>query len=151
MVRLPPEQTYPAIGGSHEYLREDALETAKGYVAEAFPDRTVKNIFVMADEQTRADIAAGRPPRYRLFYTYEQDGFELTDEVVGSWGVDAKTQEKHRGSVRDDFFKARQGEDEGGFDIGRSPWDLLKRMWGDGAAPKGDRVQPQEPDPARFE
>jgi GH24 family phage-related lysozyme (muramidase) len=151
VVRLPPEQTYPAIGGSHEYLREDALETAKGYVAEAFPDRTVKNIFVMADEQTRADIAAGRPPRYRLFYTYEQDGFELTDEVVGSWGVDAKTQEKHRGSVRDDFFKARQGEDEGGFDIGRSPWDLLKRMWGDGAAPKGDRVQPQEPDPARFE
>lgn len=104
MTRLPPENVYPAIAGSQDYLRDDALSTAKNYVAEAFPGREVANVFTLADHETVADVQAGRPPRYRLFYTYSQDGYELADEVVGSWGIDTATLKQIQGKAKSSFI-----------------------------------------------
>lgn len=105
MTRLPPENVYPAIAGKQDYLREDALSTARGYVAEAHPGREVTNVFTLADRDTVADMQAGRPPRYRLFYTYTtQDGYQLADEVVGSWGIDKETLKAIQGKARASFL-----------------------------------------------
>lgn len=85
LMRLPPEQHYPAIGGSFDYLREDAMKTAGDFAAKL--DRKVENVAILATDKTRADIEAGRRPRYRLFYQY-QDGEQMRfDEVPGVWGV----------------------------------------------------------------
>lgn len=112
VMRLPPEMHYPAVNGSHEYLRADALETAESYVAELFPGRKVENVAVRADENTRADIQNGRPPRYRLFYQYQEDGQTRYDEVfAGPWGLpeaDIKTRmDEQRQSQRRDFDERR--------------------------------------------
>jgi hypothetical protein len=91
LMRLPPEIHYPAIDGGHEYLRTDALKTAESYVADTFPGRKVENVAIVSDKATRADIEMGRPPRYRLFYQYQENGQTRFDEVFeGLWGMDGK-------------------------------------------------------------
>ena len=112
VMRLPPEMHYPAVSGSHEYLRADAMATAESYVAELFPGRKVENVAVRADENTRADIQNGRPPRYRLFYQFTEDGQTRIDEVfAGPWGLgddDIKTVlDGQRQSQRNEFEERR--------------------------------------------
>lgn len=104
LMRIPPEKYYPPVGGSHDYLREDALKTAQEWVAEAFPEREVTGVFVIATPDTRADIAAGRPPRYQLGYTYEQDGYEMREFVTGMWAADSGGA---REGVREKFEEER--------------------------------------------
>jgi hypothetical protein len=94
LMRLPPEQHYPQAGGSFGYLREDALATAKDYVAKTFPGRVVDNVTITAGAgqdnswSTRSDIESGKPPRYQLWYTYQQDGQTMSDVVLGApWGL----------------------------------------------------------------
>lgn len=107
LMRMPPELHYPPVDGGHEYLRADAMATAEAYVKEAFPGRKVDNVAVLADAQTRADIERGRPPRYRLFYQYTQDGQPQFDEVLGgSWGLDPKTVEEKAMTDRQKARKA---------------------------------------------
>ena len=91
LMRTPPELYYPPVAGAHTYLRDDALETATKFVAEAFPGRKVENIAILPNDLTRTDIEMGRPPRYRLFYQYSEDGQARFDEVTaGPWGLDVK-------------------------------------------------------------
>ncbi|MER8793970.1 hypothetical protein NKH75_07145 [Mesorhizobium sp. M0984] len=93
LMRLPPEKQYPPIGGNYDYLRANALETATTY-AEPLGHK-VENVAVWPTAQTRADIEANRPPRYRLFYQYSEDGQTRFDEVLsGPWGVDAAEMQK---------------------------------------------------------
>ncbi|MER8455857.1 D-Ala-D-Ala carboxypeptidase family metallohydrolase [Mesorhizobium sp. M1300] len=93
LMRLPPEKQYPPIGGNYDYLRANALETATTY-AEPLGHK-VENVAVWPTAQTRADIEANRPPRYRLFYRYSEDGQTRFDEVLsGPWGVDAAEMQK---------------------------------------------------------
>jgi hypothetical protein len=90
LMRMPPELHYPAIGGSLDYLREDAMKTASDYAAKL--GRKVENVAILASDKTRADIEAKRPPRYRLFYQYTSGGQTQFSEVFGPpWGVDAAT------------------------------------------------------------
>lgn len=90
LMRMPPELHYPAIGGSLDYLREDAMKTASDYAAKL--GRKVENVAILASDKTRADIEAKRPPRYRLFYQYTSGGQTQFSEVFGPpWGVDAST------------------------------------------------------------
>lgn len=89
MMRQPPELYYPAIKQKHAYLRDDAMKTAESYVAEMFPGRKVENITLVPTAETRADVEMGRPPRYRLFYQYTEDGQTMFDEVfAGLWGME---------------------------------------------------------------
>jgi Phage tail lysozyme len=91
LMKYPPEKFYPGRDGDHGYLRDDAMQSAKDVVADLFPGRTVSNVALVSDPAiTRADIEAGRPPRYRLFYSYETaDGVTLFDTLPGvMWGMD---------------------------------------------------------------
>lgn len=106
MMRLPPEMYYPALNGEQGYLRDDAMKTASEYVADAFPGRKVENVALLASKETRADIEMGRPPRYRLFYQYTEDGQTKFDEVfAGLWGMEASDLQ---GRVKADKEAARQ-------------------------------------------
>lgn len=116
LMRQPPELHYPAVGGSHEYLRDDAMETAKSYVADLFPGREVENVAILADAETRADIENGRPPRYRLWYQFKEDGQTRYDEVfAGPWGVgeaDIKTLMDSQQQSQRQQFDDRRAEAE---------------------------------------
>lgn len=114
MMRLPPENFYPQVEGSYDYLHTDALQSAETFVKEHFPERSVSGVSIMADQQTRSEIEANKPPKYRLFYSYEQDGMTVADEVVGGrWGIDGKSlsgrmeeAQRNRGSALVDMFRA---------------------------------------------
>ncbi|OWK18327.1 hypothetical protein AJ88_03875 [Mesorhizobium amorphae CCBAU 01583] len=89
LMRQPPELHYPAIDGKFDYLRDDAMKTAEDYVAGLHEGRKVDNIAIIPNATTRADIEMNRPPRYRLFYQYTEDGQTRFDEVfAGPWGID---------------------------------------------------------------
>lgn len=107
LMRLPPELHYPPVGGSHEYLRADAMETAKAYAADF--GREVENVAIWSDARTRADIEMGRSPRYRLFYQYTEDGQTKFDEVLsGLWGVDAEAVQKASNENRARFLAVQE-------------------------------------------
>lgn len=63
VVRNPPEKTYP-VGpdGTHNYVREQAVEALKGEGVEA------ADVYLMPYQQTSEDIKAGRPAQYQLYY-----------------------------------------------------------------------------------
>ncbi len=105
LMRMPPELHYPTVDGTHDYLREDALASAKAFVEEAGLGHTVENIAILPTAQTRADVEAGRLPRYRLFYMYEQDGqTRINEATLGPWGIDRETVQ---GLARDASQKRR--------------------------------------------
>lgn len=67
VVRLPIEKTYPLVDGSHDYITNQA----KSALVEA--GFKADGVMFQADEATEADMKAGRPPRYRVFFR-EADG-----------------------------------------------------------------------------
>ncbi|AWC25593.1 hypothetical protein CO731_05092 [Aminobacter sp. MSH1] len=114
LMRLPPEQHYPAIGGNFDYLREDAMKTAGDFAAKL--DRKVDNVAILATDKTRADIEAGRRPRYRLFYQYRDGDQVKVGEVFGApWGVDDASikdrSAKASGAARERFLAERGRND----------------------------------------
>lgn len=78
----------------------------------------------MATDKTRADIEAGRRPRYRLFYQYH-DGDQLkVGEVFGApWGVDdasiKERSSKATGEARERFL-AQRGRNDAANDAERA-------------------------------
>jgi len=124
LMKFPPEQFYPVVNGGHDYLRDDALQTALELIGssreiagtesdatatgEAPDPVTPDDIKVMLrpDGATAADIRAGRQPRYRLFYSRKVDGQTIIDQAPGYWGLDASMIEE-RGRANDDDAFAR--------------------------------------------
>ncbi|MCA0433053.1 MAG: hypothetical protein LCH46_07285 [Proteobacteria bacterium] len=67
VTRFPPEVTYPAgIDGTHGYVR-DQLKAAL-----AKEGITASEVFLQPDAATDADVKAGKPARYEVYY--RQDG-----------------------------------------------------------------------------
>lgn len=122
LMRLPPEQHYPAIGGSFDYLREDAMKTAGDFAAKL--DRKVENVAILATDKTRADIEAGRRPRYRLFYQYRDGDQMKVGEVFGApWGVDdasIKDRSAKASGVARERFLAERGRNDAANDAARA-------------------------------
>lgn len=68
VTRLPPEVTYPAgPDGGHSYIGAQAI------AALAKDDLKASDVFLQSDGTTAADVRAGRPPRYVVYYT-DEDG-----------------------------------------------------------------------------
>lgn len=111
LMRMPPELHYPSVGGSHEYLRADAKATAQGYANDL--GRKVENVTIWPSAQTRADIEMGRPPRYRLFYQFRENGQTMFDEVLGPpWGVDAATLDRATNEGQERFLATHTRDSE---------------------------------------
>lgn len=67
VVRYPPEKAYPALPDvGHAYIRDQLAEAMKAEGIEA------DALYLQGDTQTEADIRAGKPARYQVFY--EQGG-----------------------------------------------------------------------------
>lgn len=106
ITKYPPENFYPTIGGTHDYLAAGAREAADAYAAEQ--GHTVLDIGILADERTIREKDSGIPPTYRLFYTYNdaESGQTLVDEVLTNrFGL---TSEQLKARVEAD--KSRAGE-----------------------------------------
>jgi len=66
VLKYPPEKAYPAINGSHDYLRDQAIEALKAEGVEA------DEIYLQAYDRTEVDIRGGKPAHYQLFYRDEK-------------------------------------------------------------------------------
>lgn len=62
VMRRPPENYYPVVDGSQEYIRELAMMDAREL------DENAQNVMLQAAPETTQDIRAGRMPRYDLWY-----------------------------------------------------------------------------------
>lgn len=110
LMRLPPEKYYPQAGGSHDWLRDDLAalvqklrpdqtSTAEKLTREAIaraplggvvlpiarPVPTYVARALVADKQTEAEIAAGKPPSYVVVVTNTRTGQDevLSDPATG--------------------------------------------------------------------
>lgn len=71
--KYPPEVAYPAVDGSHAYIRDQAYVAlgesfALDAIATGEMPPSAEDIFLQPYRDTEADIKAGRPARYLLFY-----------------------------------------------------------------------------------
>jgi hypothetical protein len=81
VMKNPPERSYPAIDGSHDWLAADLNKWVAGKVGAEFSSgaRTLEAGFagvgqnrnwsvagMISDGQTQAEISAGRPPSYQV-------------------------------------------------------------------------------------
>ncbi|QYA11714.1 hypothetical protein [Rhizobium sp. AB2/73] len=69
ITRLPPEVTYPVgTDGTWGYIGDQAKDALKKEGV------TAREVFLQSDDRTNADVKAGNPARYVLFYK-DGDGF----------------------------------------------------------------------------
>ena len=79
VTKFPPEKFYPAIDGSHDYVRDLAMSDARSVNPEAV------SVMLVAGPETAQDVRAGKPPRYNLMFTMP-DGVQ--DMAPGLFVVD---------------------------------------------------------------
>lgn len=88
LMRFPPERHYPQVNGSHDWIGEQLKREIGPLVAveELNPDNRIPNMSIVATRQTEADIAAGRPPRYKVL---SQDENGLYNPIFNENGQEA--------------------------------------------------------------
>ncbi|SDH08560.1 lysozyme [Pelagibacterium luteolum] len=82
LMKFPPENFFPSVAGSHDYLRDIVMRDARSIEA------TSQNAMLVGTTETAQDVSAGMVPRYNLYYQ-TPDGvwnmapqmFTLGDEV----------------------------------------------------------------------
>jgi len=110
LMRLPPENFYPAIGGSYEWLEDQLEGDVSEFVFGEFgmteaPDAPARDmsttiqaedIRILSDDETQRDIAAGRPPSYGVMYHHKEKWERLPQRWFGD---PAKAQVLHTGKM----------------------------------------------------
>lgn len=84
----PPEQTLPAIGGSHQYVVNQAMAQAnreiqrdRAATGSTVPEiKSPKDAYLVGDTQTGEDARGGRPVSYQLWYKGRDGAFEKAPE-----------------------------------------------------------------------
>lgn len=81
VMKNPPERSYPAIAGSHDWIKDDLTAWVSGKLGPQFDagrrsleagfagvggDRKWNVEGLIADKQTQAEIASGKPPSYQV-------------------------------------------------------------------------------------
>ena len=79
VVAYPPEQHYPAIGGSHDYIRSMAMADVRTVAPDA------RNVMLSAIPETASDIRSGQPPRYAISF---MDANGVWETMPGAFRVD---------------------------------------------------------------
>ncbi len=94
VMKNPPERSYPAIGGSHDWIGQDLQKWVEGKAGPEFSQgrhslempgmaddgRRWTVAGLISDGQTQAELSAGRPASYRVAIT-KADG---TLDIIGS-------------------------------------------------------------------
>jgi len=80
VMKYPPEHYYAIPGLDHDWMQDQLLEDVKALDG----DISLKNIELLPDHVTAADVAAGRPPRYQILINKDGlwDGARDTDGTV---------------------------------------------------------------------
>lgn len=84
IAKYPPEKGYPPIGGSWQYVYDDALATAKQHGHADAQGVLLQPIPGVTDQ----DFRTGRPPRYTLYYTHAMNGQQVLERVPGQFAAD---------------------------------------------------------------
>lgn len=76
LMAYPPEKSYPAIAGSHDWVRAELADVAAAHGIEAH------NLALVADGKTKAAADRGEPPGYLLSAVDPKTGLDelVTDE-----------------------------------------------------------------------
>jgi hypothetical protein len=96
IVKYPPEAIYPAIGGSHKYIYDDAERTVKQETGRT----PVAVNLVPIPGVTDQDFRMGRPARYRLLYNHMVNGQKVVDTVPGMFAADTSGPAKELATQR---------------------------------------------------
>lgn len=99
IAKYTPEARYPQIGGSWNYIYDDARETVK---AETGHEPTAVGLMPIPGI-TDQDFRSGRAPRYKIIYNYEVNGQKIFSTVEGQFAPDvtaasAKAQSQDAGN-----------------------------------------------------
>lgn len=100
LMKYPPERFYPQVGGGHTYLADDMRTTAEELALADDSVEALGRVWLRPSPATAADIRAGRPPRYRMFYEYSVNGQTIVDEAPGYWGMPADRIDESRAGAR---------------------------------------------------
>lgn len=100
LMKYPPERFYPQVGGGHTYLADDMRATAEELALADDSVEALGRVWLRPSPATAADIRAGRPPRYRMFYEYSRDGQLIVDEAPGFWGMPPERIDESRAATR---------------------------------------------------
>jgi hypothetical protein len=100
LTKYPPENKYPKVMGSWDYIREQAASDAR----EALHDPKIKpeDVQVVPSTQTAQDWAKGTPPRYTVMVKRGDTWVALPS---GYWRPDPK---KAAGTAATDYAAARK-------------------------------------------
>lgn len=90
IVKYAPEAAYPPVGGSYDYIYDDAGRTVKQETGRTPVSVNLVPIPGVTDE----DFRTGRPARYRLLYSYVQNGQKIVDVVPGEFAADVSVSAK---------------------------------------------------------
>ncbi|TAL43848.1 MAG: hypothetical protein EPN91_05685 [Salinibacterium sp.] len=97
IMKNPPEKFYPTVDGSHDWIKADLRDwvaSKRGAqfagegavlepgVADALPSRNWTIEGLVADRQTQAEIAAGRPPTYQVAIRKPDGNLDLIESRV---------------------------------------------------------------------
>jgi hypothetical protein len=81
VMRRPPEQYYPAVGGSHDYIQNQLVADLKISLG---VDVRPENIAIFPDGVTEAEVESGMTPSYQVFYRDPKTG--LLERAYGDAG-----------------------------------------------------------------
>lgn len=73
IMKNPPEKSYPAIGGSHDWIGQEVIRFAEKQIGPQWvPSMSLEPAQqwavegLISDQRTQAEIRAGRPPSYQI-------------------------------------------------------------------------------------
>ncbi len=117
IMRFPPERTYPTVNGNHEWLSKQLVADVSKEAGEDIPK---ERIFLHADDETLADITAGRPASYTYYYADEKDEIHLGKGRF--FGDTAAAQAEFKAEISGEYetFARKRAEREAFFDDVRS-------------------------------
>lgn len=112
VVAYPPEKGYPPINGNHDYLRADAIATVQRETGRKDAPASIR--FVVIPGVTDNDFRTGRPPRYRIVYSYlDKGGQKVYDTLPGFWAADTKhAAQTAQQSRQTEYRGARRANDD---------------------------------------
>ncbi|WAJ28033.1 hypothetical protein [Antarcticirhabdus aurantiaca] len=108
LMQFPPEGKYPPLDGSHDYLRDDAMQMAREFLGEGVEVENITLAPVFDGQRrnlTAEDWRAGRRPRYQVLVDTKVDGIPVSEMVPGTWAITDEqirsTAEARRAQIRE--------------------------------------------------